>query len=124
MNQPTSEEQTVDRDGYQLTFYPGFASRCTIREADGSEHELYRQQEPYRLPPGQTRPRDQHRIRLRGGRRRQDITLDVHDPEHRIARIVVELYGEGHQPGGGSGDQPVETMTVDQDSQTCPPHCE
>lgn len=124
MPQSHPEEQTVELDGYQLSFYPGFASRCTLRDADGTERELYRQEKPYRLPAGQTRPRTQHRLRLKGGARQQDVTLEIQDPGHRIARIVVELYDQNHQPGGGTGDPTSETLTVSQDAQTCPPSCD
>jgi hypothetical protein len=118
-----NEEQTVSKDGYELTFYPGFASRCTVRRADGGEVELYRQEQPYRLPGGQTRPRTRHLLRLVGGEQGQNVTLDIDDPEHRIARITIELYDQNHQPGAGRGDPTSEMLTVDQDSITCPPDC-
>lgn len=117
------EEQTISSDGYQLTLYPGFASRCTLRDADGTERELYRQEKPYHLPQGQTRPRTRHMLRLQGGQRQQDVTLQIDDPHHRIARITIELYDQNHQPGAGAGGPTAETLTVEQDSETCPPSC-
>ena len=95
-NKQASEDQTVSKDGYDLTFYPGFASQCRLRTAEGKEVEMYRQTEPYKLPHGQTKPRDRYRIHLKGGAKKQNVTFDVHDPERRVKRIVVELYPEEH----------------------------
>lgn len=120
---PDQDHSTVEKDGYQLTFYPGFTSRCVVRDATGRETELYRQASTYHLPPGQARPRPSHRLKLQGGRHGQDVTLDISDPSHRIARIVVEFYGEGHVPGGRTSDASVETLTVENSSELCPPNC-
>ncbi|MBA4157002.1 MAG: hypothetical protein H0X65_05950 [Gemmatimonadetes bacterium] len=118
------EEETVTKDGYELTFYPGFVSRVTVRGDGGAEHELYKQRNVYHLPKGQAKPRTKHKLRLKGGKKKQNITLDIDDPELRIARITVELYGEDHQPGGGeTEDVVVETMEVQNFPKTCPPWC-
>lgn len=117
------EEKTITKDGYELTLYPGFASRCVVREAAGGEYELYRQEGPYHLPHGQTKPKNKFQLRLKGGMNKQDVTFDVSDPSHRIKRIVVEFYGEGHQPGLGTEEATVETLEVENDSKLCPPSC-
>lgn len=125
MADQSRKEETVSKDGYELTFYPGFASRCTVREEDGTEHELYKQTKPYHLPHGRTKPDTKHKLRLKGGKQQQDITFEIHDPELRIARITVELYGKGHQPGGG--DEPPEsreTIQILNFPTVCPPTCE
>lgn len=117
------KEETIKKDGYELTFYPGFASRCTVREADGTEYELYKQDKPFHLPPGHTKPDRKHKLTLKGGKKKQDITIDIDDPELRIAKITIELYDENHTPGMGSGGKTAETVTVQNDSQYCPPYC-
>lgn len=119
-----TDDTTVSKAGYELTFYPGFASRCAVRTADGAEVEMYRQEGTYRLPDGQTKPRDRYKIHLRGGARKQDVRFDVHDPEHRVKRITVELYGEDHVVGSGVETESAEMLTLDNDSMTCPPQCE
>lgn len=118
------EDTTVERDGYQLTFYPGFASRCVVRSAEGKEIELYRQKEPFRLPQGQTKPRDRYRMQLRGGAQKQNVTFDVHDPERRVKRITVELYPESHVGGEPGPMREYETLTLDNDTICCPPYCD
>lgn len=123
--QPPREEETVTRDAYELTFYPGFCSRAVVREANGAEHPLYVQTRAYRLPPGQTRPKTRHRLRLRGGRRNQDVTLEIHDPGLRVARIMIELYEEPRRDDARrADDEPVETLTVDNHPKICPPDCD
>jgi len=119
-----SEEQTVDRDGYQLTFYPGFCSRATVRGADGTEHELFEQQETYHLPADRKRPDGKHLLRLRGGKHRQDVTLRIDDPELRIARITVELYDTAYEDGTvRAQSSEVETFEISNHAKTCPPVC-
>jgi hypothetical protein len=117
-----AEERTVRKDGYEVTFYPGFASRCTVKNGEG-EIELYRQEESYRLPNGQTEPRRNYRLAFRGGKRKQDVTLRVDDPERRIKSITVELYPETHGSGTRSTSEDVETFSVANDAVTCPPEC-
>lgn len=122
------KEETIKKDGYELTFYPGFASRCTVREADGTEYALYEQdrKKPYHLPPGHTKPDSKHRLKLRGGKKKQDVTIDIDDPELRIAKITIELYDENHMPGteAEGGETSVETFTAENDAKICPPYCE
>lgn len=117
------KERTIKKDGYELTFYPGFASRCTVRGADGAEHELYKQDKPYHLPDGHKKPDTKHKLKLKGGKKKQNITIDIDDPELRIAKITIELYDESHEPGMGSGGSAGETFTTENDAQICPPFC-
>lgn len=116
------EETTVTRDGYQFTFYPGFVSRCTLTSAQG-DVELYQQEETYRLPAGQTRPNGKHRLTLAGGRKKQNVTLRVEDPEHRIKSITVELYESSTDDAGSREGEGVETITIHNDAKMCPPNC-
>lgn len=121
------QEQTVSKDDYQFTFYPGFASRAVLRRKDGSEVELYKQEKPHKLPDGQKKPDTKHKIKLKGGKHQQDITLDIQDPGLRIARITVELYAVSPHNGveamslTDGGDD--EEVVVENHAQTCPPKC-
>jgi hypothetical protein len=127
MSSSEPKESTVRKDGYEVTFYEGFASRIVVREADGTAHELYRQSGVYRLPTGRKKPDTRHVLRLKGGGKKQDITLDIDDPELRIARITVELYphdvhAEGADPSAESTSD-TETIEVENNPKLCPPHC-
>ena len=123
MAKPVQDHKTVNQDGYEITFHPAFAGRCAVQTGSKGETEMYRQEEVHHLPKGQTEPPTQHRIEFRGGKHEQDFALQIDDPNHRIARITVELYDQKHEPGWGKGEKPVETVVVDNDSQHCPPHC-
>lgn len=126
MPENVQDHTTVASDGYEVTLHPAFSSRCSVRShAEGaSEVELYRQQGVHHLPPGQTKPPTRHEIHLRGGQHGRDIALSVIDPKHHIARITVEFYAAGHQPGAGTSDATVETLDVVNDSSCCPPVCQ
>lgn len=117
------EEQNASKDGYQLDFYPGFLSLCTVRSSGGGEVEVYRQQGTYHLPPGQTRPRSRHRLRFQGGAKGQDVTLEVTDPALRIKKITIELYGDDHVAGSGRESATEDTVTLTNNGTTCPPEC-
>jgi hypothetical protein len=121
-------EQTVRKDDYDFTFYPGFASRAVVRRKDGSEVELYKQEKPHKLPDGQTKPDTKHKIKLKGGKHQQDITLDIQDPGLRIARITVELYAvsphNGVDPVSLKNPEGDEEVVVENKSQVCPPTCD
>jgi hypothetical protein len=121
-NNGNNEDSTVHKDGFELTFYPGFARACEVTDADGETFHLYEQKEPYKLPPGHRRPRTRHKLRLKGGKRHQDITLDIRDPELRIAKITVELYGEDYHEDGQTR-QVMQTMNVPNNPNVCPPQC-
>jgi hypothetical protein len=120
--------QTVDKDDYQFTFYPGFASRAVVRRKDGSEVELYKQEKPFKLPDGQKKPDTKHKIKFKGGKHQQDITLDIQDPGLRIARITVELYAVSPHNGVNAvalkDDGGDEAVVIENKSQTCPPDCD
>lgn len=119
------EHTTVTRDNYQITFHPGFSSRSTVKNnSTGTETELYRQEGVYNLPAGQTKPPTRHEIRLTGGPQNRNVALSVDDPKHEIARIIVEFYAEGREPGWGNGGSTEETLTVQNDGTTCPPDCD
>lgn len=113
---------TATQNNYTVTFHPAFASRCVVRGQDG-EHEVYKQKEAHKLKNGEKHPR-KHTVKLKGGRYNRDITLEVDDPNNAIARISVELYGEGHVAGAGAGDASVETFDIYNDPTTCPPNCD
>ena len=117
------DHKTVNQDGYEITFHPAFAGRCTVQASGKGETEMYRQEEVYHLPEGQTEPPAKHRIEFRGGEHEQDFALQIDDPNHRIARITVELYDENHEPGWGKGEQSVEKITIENDTHHCPPDC-
>lgn len=118
------EHVTVNTNGYELTVHPAFSSRCVVSGTgeNAAETELYKQQGTHVFKNGATHPK-RHTVRLKGGQHNRDIELVVNDPRHQIARIVVELYAEGHEPGWGKQDPTVETMTLDNFSKTCPPDC-
>ena len=112
---------TSEKSGFSVTLHPAFASRMVILRDDG-EVEVYRQRKPYNLAGG-GRPR-RHRIRLSGGSSHYDLTLDIDDPNHRIARITIELFGEDHMAGIGARRQIHESIVVEGDALTCPPVCD
>lgn len=120
------QEQTLSKDDYELTFYPGFASRAVVRREDGSEVELYQQKETYKLPEGKKKPETKHKLKLKGGKHQQDITLDIQDPGLRIARITVELYAASPRDGISTmslDDGGNEEVVVTNDAKCCPPDC-
>ena len=117
---PMSEHVQASSAGYQVQVHPAFSSGVAVRNAAG-EVQVYRQQGTYNLPAGETTPPAQHVVRLQGGQFDRDLGLVVNDPKHQIARITVELYGPGHQPG--RKDRVVETVVVENTADTCPPIC-
>lgn len=122
MQDNSSEHKTISQDGHEITFHPAFARRCRV-ESGGQEKELYKQQEVHYLPKGQEKPPTQHQLHYRSQQTGQDFTLTVDDPNLRIARVIVELYGEDHVPGTGKDDATVETVKVDNGPILCPPSC-
>ena len=124
MSDNAHEHVTVTKDGYEITVHPAFSSRCAVRSADAdAETELYRQEGKHKFENGQKHPK-RHVIRIKGGAHGRDLELEVKDPKHHVARITVELYAEGHEPGWGERDAAVESFTVDNMTKTCPPDCE
>ena len=118
---PESQNAVRNVDGYRVSVHPAFASRASVQQAGGGEVTLYRQQQTYNLPAGKTEAPAHHVVRLDGGRFARDLGLTIDDPKHQVARITVELYGPGHQPG--RHDPAVETFVVLDDVITCPPVC-
>ena len=117
-----SEHRVSGAGGYRFTVHPAFSSRAVLRDADGSETELHRQNGVLNLPAGRSAGPAQHQIRLDGGALARDLGLTVDDPKHQVARITVELYGADHVPGRGS--PVVQTLTVENDAILCPPMCD
>ena len=120
---PPPKHKTVEKDGYVLTFYPGFLGSATV-EVDGREDVLYRQQGVHDMRNQKGEPLPHFVLRLEGGPNRRDIALHVDDPEHAIAEIVVKLYPPHHEPGTGEGaPQAVEVLNARNDAILCPPYC-
>lgn len=127
MSDNAHEHKTVTRDGYEVTLHPAFSSRCSIRGVGNGaeERELYRQQGKHVLKNGQSHPK-KHVFKIRGGPHNRDLELEIKDPKHHVARITVEFYEDGHEPGWGSArtSQPIEVVTYDNNGTTCPPDCD
>lgn len=126
MNDNSHEHKTVTKDGYEVTFHPAFSSRCAI-QSNGSDQatELYKQQGKHVFKNGASHPK-KHVLKIKGGQHNRDLELEVKDPKHHVARITVEFYAEGHEPGWGDArlSQAVEIVTFDNNSGTCPPDCD
>ena len=116
------EHWTVQKEGYALTLYPGFASRAVLQSAGGTV-ELYKQSGSYRLPAGAAGAARQHQIALKGGQYGRDLALSVLDPKHEVARIRVFLYGSDNVPGSGMPSTLVDTLVFVNKAVTCPPTC-
>lgn len=118
------QHETVDKDGYQLTFYPGFVRRCAIHGRDGKAIVLYEQTEVFHLPDGETESLPRSRMHLRGGEQERDFGLTIDDPEHQIARITVELFPPGFQTGGEEEGEIDQTVIIEEHPVKCPPYCD
>lgn len=116
-------DQTVTKDSYTFSFNPAFASKCTVREASGTDIEMYQQQGSYKLPPGMKHPPTRHHLRFSGGKQGQDFGLQITDPKLRIKKITIELHDESHEPGRGEAGNSSETIVVENDATCCPPIC-
>jgi hypothetical protein len=118
------EHKTVTKDGYEVTFHPAFASRCAIKTHGESaeERELYKLEGKHVFKNGATHPK-KHVIKLKGGDHNRDIELVISDPKHHVARVVVEMYPEGYEPGWGATTMAVETFESENGVGTCPPDC-
>lgn len=118
------EHVTVNKDGYEVTLHPAFSSRCAVKGNgdNAAETELYKQQGKHVFKNGATHPK-RHTIKLKGGPHNRDLELVVNDPKHQVARITVEFYAEGHEPGWGTSEASVETFDAFNDSISCPPDC-
>jgi len=124
MSDNTPGHTTVKKDGYEITFHPAFSSRCTIKGsgADGSETELYKQKDKHVFKNGEKHPK-KHVFKIKGGKHGRDLEMEIKDPRHHVARIIVEFYADGHEPGSTMKAESVEVVEVDNFSKTCPPDC-
>ncbi|HEX2190846.1 MAG TPA: hypothetical protein VHG51_18205 [Longimicrobiaceae bacterium] len=125
MSDNSHEHKTVAKDGYEVTFHPAFASRCVVRgNGEGAEpKELYKLEGKHVFKNGAKHPK-RHTIRLKGGEHNRDLELVINDPKHHVARIVVEMYPEDHEPGWGASTLSVETFESENGVATCPPDCD
>lgn len=123
------KHRTVKKDGYELTFYPGFLRKARVESGDGQEVVLYQQKKPYDIRGRDDEPLERFTLRLQGGRSDRDVTLRIDDPKHAIAQIVVRFHREGHDPRSTPpAADPVaasdETVTFDDFPILCPPVCD
>jgi hypothetical protein len=119
---PPPKHKKVEKDGYELTFYPGFLRRAVV-QVDGEDDVLYTQEAPHRVKDQPDEPLTRFELRLQGGPNDRNFTLHVDDPQHAIAEIVVKLYPRGHKPQAGEDPQPVEILSARNDAILCPPMC-
>lgn len=124
MSDNQKEHKTVAKDGYEITFHPAFASRCAIKKhgENEEERELYKLEGKHVFKNGAKHPKS-HVIKLKGGEHKRDIELVINDPKHHVARVVVEMYPEGYEPGWGNNTMAVETFESVNGVGTCPPVC-
>lgn len=122
MTPPPEKHEVVEKDGYRLTFYPGFLSRASVDDESGRT-ELYAQSGSHDVRDLPDEPLTRHVLRLEGGPNQRDVTLTLDDPRHAVAEIVVRLYPAGYTPGDGEAPEPVETMTATDGAILCPPVC-
>jgi hypothetical protein len=120
-----NEHKTVTKDGYEVTFHPAFASRCSVKThgKNEEERELYKLEGKHVFKNGAKHPK-KHVIKLKGGEHHRDIELVINDPKHHVARVVVEMYPEGFEPGWGGNTRAVETFESVNGVGTCPPDCD
>ncbi|HEX2190848.1 MAG TPA: hypothetical protein VHG51_18215 [Longimicrobiaceae bacterium] len=116
------KHRTVDKDGYRLTFYPGFLREGVVR-VDGKEDVLYEQGVAHPVKDQPDEPLTRWELRLQGGPNSRDFTLHVDDPQREIAEIVVKLYPRGHRPETGEDPEPNEEFLGKNGAILCPPIC-
>lgn len=119
---PPPKHETVEKDGYVLTFYPGFLSKASVL-VDGKDEVLYTQQKPYSIIDQPDEPLTRFELRLEGGPNERNITLHVDDPEHAIAEITVRMYPRDRTLGVGAAPAPNEVFVAVDDAILCPPMC-
>jgi hypothetical protein len=117
--------QKVDTPNYEVTFHPGFASKCVVTGADNASATLYAQDKTKPHPCGPEGHPKKHVIKLKGkGASTRDITVTIDDPTHSLHRISLQLYEEGRDPLQKTSYATAETFTVENEAKTCPPYCE
>lgn len=120
---PPPKHKKVDKDGYELTFYPGFLSKGTV-QVDGKDDVLYEQKVPHGVKDQPDEPLTRYELRLQGGPNDRDVTLHVHDPKHAVAEIVVKFYPKGYRrPEAAGAPAPDEILSAVNDAILCPPVC-
>ncbi len=119
---PPPKHETVEKDGYVLTFYPGFLSKASVL-VDGKDDVLYTQPKPHSIIDQPDEPLPRFELRLEGGPNQRNITLHVDDPEHAIAEITVRMYPRGYKAERGTAPPPNEVFTAVNDAILCPPMC-
>jgi len=116
------ERKKCGEHDYEVGFYPGFASRIQVNDT-----EMYKQGETFVLPSGSNKPLSSHAVTINCSKG-YEVVLHVDDPHHVVDQIVVKLREpaqSGREGGGvfanqtGKGD----TVTVDNQANTCPPNC-
>ena len=117
------KHETVDKDGYRLTFYPGFLRKGMVR-VDGENDVLYEQgRVGHKVKDQPDEPLKRWELRLQGGPNKRNFTLHVDDPQHEIAEIVVKLYPKGHRPGVDAPTESNEEFVAEDGATLCPPYC-
>lgn len=117
------KHRTVDKDGYRLTFYPGFLRKGSVR-VDGEDDVLYEQGPVgHKVKDEPDEPLTRWELRLQGGPNRRNFTLHVDDPHREVAEIVVKLYPKGHRPQAGDDPSPNEEFSAMDGAILCPPIC-
>lgn len=119
---PPPKHKKVDKDGYELTFYPGFLRRATV-QVDGRDDVLYKQETPHGIKGKPDEPLKRFELRLRGGPNDRNVTLRVDDPKHAVAEIIVKFYPTDHKPEAGEDPPPNEVFSAENDAMLCPPIC-
>jgi hypothetical protein len=122
MDSTPPKHRVVEKDGYVLTFYPGFLRKADV-EVEGRDDVLYEQTGFHDIRDQPDEPLPRYVLRLQGGPNDRDFTLHVDDPQHAIAEIVVRLYPRGQEPGSGEERVPDETFHAHNDAVLCPPYC-
>jgi hypothetical protein len=124
---PTFPAQARERSGYRVSVDPSFARRVEVLRG-GEATELYRQESVYYLPSGFNEPAREHQIRFSGGAAQRDLLIQVRDPKHHVARVIVEFYAPS-APNAVRGrlnsvrPEDGETLDVHNTPITCPPNC-
>ncbi len=124
MPQTPPKHKTIFKDGYELTFYPGFLGRATVTMPGEEMVVLYQQEASHDIRDQPDEPLKEFLLQLSGGEGGRSFALRVDDPEHAIAEIVVRLHPRGHTPGTGVRTERGEEVVVLENHATfCPPLC-
>jgi|GEM_PF-3728268 len=123
---PTPEvpprHRVVEKDGYILTFYPGFLREADVW-VDGQEDVLYKQELPHGIREQEDEPLKRFELKLQGGPNDRNFTLHIDDPQHAIAEIVVKLYPKGRKHEECENPKPEEEFVAKNGAILCPPYC-